>query len=243
MQDFTVTVAGSERHDGHKPYTYVVVAENYEDAAKKVTEHHRENNEDTDLVLVECFRGPPPIRSGYAWNDLRPKLKYMVVTVHDTSVRKAVVPVLSSLTDEEAEKLARLAVENCDSYGNIDEDEEIIEIVKVERQGAFKKGSYLESSLFDILTEEQLQTYAEAVLADPSLIRLEYDARRVLKVKKPATQSPPAPTATITEQQADQVRKYLDDDAQLHLSLGNGKWKLDKGKLITALEQAGIKVS
>lgn len=43
----------------------------------------------------------------------------------------------------------------------------------------------------------------------------------------------------VTRQQLEVVRKYLDDDCQMHLA-GGGKWKLDAGKLDAAFEAAGI---
>jgi hypothetical protein len=67
---FTVTVAGSERHDGEKPYTYVVNAKDGETAGKQVLEHHKKENSDHDVLLVQVLPGAP-VNAAYYWNDLR----------------------------------------------------------------------------------------------------------------------------------------------------------------------------
>lgn len=86
---FTVTVAGPERHDGEKPYTYVLRAADLPQARALALEHHIDENEldvdrdsgaprDPDAFVVEgawdTFPGPPPWPEdlpGRAWNDLR----------------------------------------------------------------------------------------------------------------------------------------------------------------------------
>lgn len=41
----------------------------------------------------------------------------------------------------------------------------------------------------------------------------------------------------MTEAQLEKLRKYLDDDCQAHLK-AHGSWRLDMGKLMTAVEHA-----
>lgn len=65
---FTAIVAGSERHDGHAPYAYVLHATDKEDAGQKALMHHRNETGD-DVILVSVEEGLPK-DSGY-WNDLR----------------------------------------------------------------------------------------------------------------------------------------------------------------------------
>jgi hypothetical protein len=48
-------------------------------------------------------------------------------------------------------------------------------------------------------------------------------------------------TTTITPEQLKRIRDYLNDDCQMHLK-SHGKWTLDSGKLMTALECAGVSV-
>lgn len=71
MTTYTVTVAGSERHDGEKPYTYVIEDERPLDAVLRVMAYHRMENEDDDVVPVSVFRGEPQPNCGYFWNELR----------------------------------------------------------------------------------------------------------------------------------------------------------------------------
>lgn len=77
MPTFTVTVAGPERHEGHKPYTYVIDAESMEAAKAAVLAHQMAEEAETtqtgDVVIVdrESFPGEPPNPCGYWWNDLR----------------------------------------------------------------------------------------------------------------------------------------------------------------------------
>jgi hypothetical protein len=86
---FTVTVAGPERHDGEKPYTYVLHAADLPQARALALAHHIAENEldvdrdsdapsDPDVLVIEgqwdTFPGPPPWPQdlpGRAWNDLR----------------------------------------------------------------------------------------------------------------------------------------------------------------------------
>lgn len=86
---FTVTVAGPERHDGEKPYTYVLHAADLPQARALALAHHIAENEldmerdsgapcDPNAFVVEgawdTFPGPPAWPAnlpGRAWNDLR----------------------------------------------------------------------------------------------------------------------------------------------------------------------------
>ena len=72
MTDYTVTIAGPERHDGQSPYTFVVSAgcerEAVETAMKRMAEacdHSR------DFVVRGVEVGVPPPDAGYWWNDCR----------------------------------------------------------------------------------------------------------------------------------------------------------------------------
>ncbi len=47
---------------------------------------------------------------------------------------------------------------------------------------------------------------------------------------------------TITEHQLLLLRDYIDDDCQMHLFAPHHSWRLDSGKLMAALEHAGIGV-
>lgn len=73
MTTYTVTVAGSERHDGEAPYTYVLDAESKAEAYARAVAHHIESNDDTDSHVVpeQSFTGAPGENCGYAYNDLR----------------------------------------------------------------------------------------------------------------------------------------------------------------------------
>ena len=86
---FTVTVAGPERHDGEKPYTYVLHAADLDQARALALAHHIDEDEldvdphsgaprDPDAFVVEgqwdTFTGLPAWPAnlpGCAWNDLR----------------------------------------------------------------------------------------------------------------------------------------------------------------------------
>ena len=43
----------------------------------------------------------------------------------------------------------------------------------------------------------------------------------------------------MTNEQFEKLRRYLDDDAQMHIK-AHGKWGLDAGKLHAAMESAGV---
>lgn len=47
--------------------------------------------------------------------------------------------------------------------------------------------------------------------------------------------------SVISLAQLERLRRYLDDDARTHIAT-HGRWRLDAGKLTTALEEAGVKV-
>jgi len=68
---FTVTIAGSERHEGHKPYSYVVNAENADAAWAKVRDVFVKEQDDNDVERVRVEAGSPKRDCGYYWNDLR----------------------------------------------------------------------------------------------------------------------------------------------------------------------------
>ncbi len=68
---WTVTIAGSERHDGHGPYIWIVNAPDANAAAAKAEHHHRTTEEDTDTVVRSVEPGAPGAGYGWAYNDLR----------------------------------------------------------------------------------------------------------------------------------------------------------------------------
>lgn len=86
---FTVTIAGPERHDGEKPYTYALHAPDLPTARALALEHHIDEQElaldpatgtprEPDALVVEgqwdTFEGAPTWPEdlpGRAWNDLR----------------------------------------------------------------------------------------------------------------------------------------------------------------------------
>jgi hypothetical protein len=72
-RDWTVTIAGSERHDGESPYTYVVSAESQQQAWAKALSTHIRREESVDCFIVpkESHEGVPAEDCGYHWNDLR----------------------------------------------------------------------------------------------------------------------------------------------------------------------------
>ncbi|MFC4507048.1 MULTISPECIES: hypothetical protein [Streptomyces] len=72
-RDFTVTIAGPERHDGEAPYTYVVRAKSQSDAWATALSTHIRREETIDCFVVErlSFEGAPAEDCGYGWNDLR----------------------------------------------------------------------------------------------------------------------------------------------------------------------------
>lgn len=68
---WTVTIAGSERHDGHGPYIWVVNAPDATTAAVKAEHHHRTTEQDTDTMIRSVEPGAPGADYGWAYNDLR----------------------------------------------------------------------------------------------------------------------------------------------------------------------------
>lgn len=74
---FTVTVTGSERHDGEAPYVYVVTDHSMSLAWGQALAWHILNEEDIDSYVLadESFEGAPPEDFKGHWNDLRPEAK------------------------------------------------------------------------------------------------------------------------------------------------------------------------
>lgn len=70
MKNWTVTVEGRERHDGENPYTYVIGAADKVAAGEAVVAHHKAQNNDDDVNLLEVLPGVPE-NARYHWNDLR----------------------------------------------------------------------------------------------------------------------------------------------------------------------------
>ncbi|MFF7750403.1 hypothetical protein ACFZCP_14270 [Streptomyces sp. NPDC007971] len=72
-RDWTVTIAGSERHDGEAPYTYVVSAETKQQAWATALSTHIRREESVDCFIVpeKSHEGVPAENCGYHWNDLR----------------------------------------------------------------------------------------------------------------------------------------------------------------------------
>lgn len=70
---FTVTIAGPERHDGHRPTVYVVNAHSTQTAWAKALAWHMDTEETVNCyVLADDSReGVPGGDSGLHWNDLR----------------------------------------------------------------------------------------------------------------------------------------------------------------------------
>jgi hypothetical protein len=73
LRDFTVTVAGPERWNGERPFTYVVRAYSTALAWAQALTWHLRTNEALDAYVVAAMShdGPPPSYAGYRWNDLR----------------------------------------------------------------------------------------------------------------------------------------------------------------------------
>lgn len=71
--DYTVTVAGPERHDGEAPFTYVVSEYTRETAWAQALAWHllHEDCLDAYVVAAESHIGPPPADCDYQWTDLR----------------------------------------------------------------------------------------------------------------------------------------------------------------------------
>ncbi|GAA1883995.1 hypothetical protein [Asanoa iriomotensis] len=68
---WTVTIAGSERHDGEGPYIWVVDAPDATSAAAVAEHHHQTSQEDTDTVVRSVEPGAPTADYPWAYNDLR----------------------------------------------------------------------------------------------------------------------------------------------------------------------------
>jgi hypothetical protein len=68
---WTVTIAGSERHDGEGPYIWVVNAPDSTIAAATAERHHQTTQEDTDTVVRCVEPGAPAAGYPWAYNDLR----------------------------------------------------------------------------------------------------------------------------------------------------------------------------
>lgn len=76
MQDYTVTISGSEREDGHAPFTYVVTAPNWNTAVEYALHAHVDGAPPWRLLglrIESTEVGVPSEDCGYAWNDHRPK--------------------------------------------------------------------------------------------------------------------------------------------------------------------------
>lgn len=74
LAPYTVTIAGVERHDGEKPWTYVVNAESEHDAITKVAAIMAADLGTTDLKFMEIIPGVPPASCSYHWNDARRRI-------------------------------------------------------------------------------------------------------------------------------------------------------------------------
>jgi hypothetical protein len=68
---WTVTIAGSERHDGDGPYIWVVSAPDSTVAAATAERHHQSSQEDTDTIVRCVEPGAPTADYPFAYNDLR----------------------------------------------------------------------------------------------------------------------------------------------------------------------------
>lgn len=70
---WTVTLSGTEREDGEKPFTFVVMAKWKTQAVNKArTAFHRDcEAEYKDMRVEEVVDGLPPANCGYHWNDCR----------------------------------------------------------------------------------------------------------------------------------------------------------------------------
>jgi hypothetical protein len=75
-QDYTVTISGAEREEGHAPWTYVVTAPNWNTACEYALHAHVDGAPAwrfLGLRIESTELGAPSDDCGYAWNDLRPK--------------------------------------------------------------------------------------------------------------------------------------------------------------------------
>lgn len=68
---YTVTLAGHERYDGEKPWTYVVNAKDSINAVAIAAAYMGKHTGWIDLVVVAIVPGIPAADCGYSWNDLR----------------------------------------------------------------------------------------------------------------------------------------------------------------------------
>jgi hypothetical protein len=105
-RDWTVTIAGSERHDGEAPYTYVVSAESQQQAWSVALSTHirREESVDCFIVPAESHEGVPAEDCGYGWNDLRSQAGFWAAIEGFTSMMqrfdKARAPFLTEDGDD-----------------------------------------------------------------------------------------------------------------------------------------------
>lgn len=68
MSDFTVIIAGPERHAGRKPYALVVRAKTPTQAVEKALAHFGDDN---DTIVISVVEGAPGLDYPFHWNDLR----------------------------------------------------------------------------------------------------------------------------------------------------------------------------
>lgn len=74
--DYTVTISGPERDEGHSPWTYVVTAQDLNTAQEYALHAHISGRPWQHLLglrIEDVASGEPPANCGYYWNDLRPK--------------------------------------------------------------------------------------------------------------------------------------------------------------------------
>lgn len=83
MQDYTVTISGTEREDGEKPYTYVVTADCCDRAVEYALHAHCSCGPEFGLRLESVEPGVPPADCGYHWNDRRPAWRKAQEPSHD----------------------------------------------------------------------------------------------------------------------------------------------------------------
>jgi hypothetical protein len=74
MNWYTITVNGSERHDGEAGHTYVTPAENLEVAIERVIAEHMSEYDDDDVIVNErqSHKGRPSHSAQYNWGYLIP---------------------------------------------------------------------------------------------------------------------------------------------------------------------------
>lgn len=102
---WTVTIAGSERHDGESPYLWVVNAANATIAAATAERHHRTNEEDTDTVVRYVDPGAPDASYPYAYNDLRGIPSRTLVLTSDSIRRIAQIRLAYRRLDRHIERV------------------------------------------------------------------------------------------------------------------------------------------